>query len=577
MSSFKDSVDYWWHVQMLEGGPTHCSAAVRTQFRNARLRYKLQLRLLRREIHSNIAEHTTTMNCHKVLFQKQKPMIPAIINNCDQDEQPDMWRNYYKTVFSASETACKQDDIFKPIDDKLVLDDKSLCNIFSLQEVYDAISLIDTDKSYKRHYHWKSLFSLNPNHCAFTCLLEIFNCWSQHSLLNYSDVWDLFDTSLSPIPKNGKTDLSTPKAWRPISIGTSENWVLEKIFQQRLLPFSETDDCQFGYKSGHSASHAIELVRILERSPDCHVCMLDASSAFDKLSWCRIRDQLISRNVPLLLVKLLMKQLVSNRISVCGTAFIYPTAGIKQGGVLSGGFFAMCMDELVKDLRGTGAGVILRNLLRMCVLLFAIIYADDIILVARSPYGLKNLITVTFSFAKKYNDLSFNTAKSWILRLGRNNFSPVSVCNISTSECQMYLGVPIGKQSNAQRAAASRLYSKTHILLQQNRDLHRCRYSIKNLCINSYGTVFALETFLTVDSYLRQAHRNLTRSVHTDWRNFSDLPGPNIRSRTLYTTYELDSLEVQHRRRRNNFLIAAEQSNNSIVRTLIGFLPRITA
>ena len=87
--------------------------------------------------------------------------------------------------------------------------------------------------------------------------------------------------------------------------------------------------------------------------------------------------------------------------------------------------------------------------------------------------------------------LSFNPSKSWILRLGRNNFSPVSVCNIPTSDCQMYLGVPIGKRSNAQRAAASKLYRKTHILFQQNRDLHRCRHFIKNLCINSYGTVFA--------------------------------------------------------------------------------------
>ena len=80
------------------------------------------------------------------------------------------------------------------------------------------------------------------------------------------------------------------------------------------------------------------------------------------------------------------------------------------------------------------------------------------------------------------------------------------------------------------------------LLLQQNRELHQCSRAVKNLSINSYGTVlYALETFPTVCSYLRQAHRYLTRCVHTDWYQSADLPGPNIRSRRLYT---VDSLEV---------------------------------
>ena len=94
-------------------------------------------------------------------------------------------------------------------------------------------------------------------------------------------------------PQKGKKDLSTRSAWRPISIGTSENWLLEKILLGRLLPFLETQNCQFGYKRNHSTVHAIELVRTLERKYDAHVRLLDASSVFDKLSWHRIKDQLV--------------------------------------------------------------------------------------------------------------------------------------------------------------------------------------------------------------------------------------------------------------------------------------------
>ena len=113
-------------------------------------------------------------------------------------------------------------------------------------------------------------------------------------------------------------------------------------------------------------------------------------------------------------------------------------------------------------------------------------------------------------------------------------------------------------------------------MLAQNKELFQCSLRIKNLSIVTYGSVYAIETFLSVDSRLRQAHRNLTRAVHKDWRRYADLPGPNIRSRRLYTVYELDSLAVIHRHRRNNFLIKAETSSNEIIRTVIGSLPRIT-
>ncbi len=121
--------------------------------------------------------------------------------------------------------------------------------------------------------------------------------------------WDFFAADLNVIPKKGKVDLSSIKSWRPITVGSSENWLLEKIMQVRLLPFLSTSDCQFGYKSQHSTNHAIEIIRVLERNHDAHVCFLDASSAFDKLSWRRIKDQLVKRNVPSTLIKLVMLQL----------------------------------------------------------------------------------------------------------------------------------------------------------------------------------------------------------------------------------------------------------------------------
>ena len=206
-----------------------------------------------------------------------------------------------------------------------------------------------------------------------------------------------------------------------------------------------------------------------------------------------------------------------------------------------------------------------------------IIYADDILLMARSPRGLKILIDETFKFAALYDDLTFNPSKSCILRLGPHRKPAVSVCSIPTAESYTYLGVEIGRAAKPQLKAAASLYAKSNVMMSQNRELHLCSNAVKNTAINTYGNVYAIETFLSVDSKLRAAHRHMTRAAHTGWRHFADLPGPNITNHRLYTAYHLSSLSEIHRHRRNNFLIAAESSSNRFIRNIIGNLPRITA
>ena len=418
-------------------------------------------------------------------------MIPAVINGCSRSAQPEMWRKYYQNVFKA-ENAPYNGDIFNEINSKILYSPVSSINIskFNISEMNVAISVIDTNKSYSRHFHWKYLNSAFHN--AKLCLLRALNTWSHNVLCNKRDLlWRMFDTNLKPTPKPNKRDMSSVKSWRPISIGTSENWLLEKIFLERLKPYVHTDDSQFGYKPNHSTSHAIELVRVLERTTDTHVCLLDASAAFDSLSWYRVRDQLLKRKVPLSLLKLVLKQLISNRISVCFTKFIYPRAGTKQGGVLSGYIFSACYDDLVSILKTTACGVLYHTFDRNFILICVIIYADDIFLMARSPGGLKTLIERTFCFAHEYDDLKFNAAKSWILRLGPHRRPPVSVLNIPTTECYNYLGVQIGREAKPEHAAATSLYRKCNIMISQNNDLKKCCIPIKNMAIKSYGNVYA--------------------------------------------------------------------------------------
>ena len=573
MMSFKTDVEYWTQLQFLHGGPNNCPPIIKQQLRLSKSRYRHQIRQLRREIEVKLAEKTTLRNCHKQLFKKTKSPAPAMIEGHSRPAQPVMWRSHFHEVFNAEE-APYDGDLLEDIHAKITHADIRNFEYIKLAEMNDILPSINSDKSYQRHHHWEKLHS--ENHAAKLCLLRVFNYWIKNVLDRSPTVdWDFFLTDLNLIPKSGKKDLSLKNSWRPISIGSSENWILEKIILNRLSSFIHTKDCQFGYKPNHSTAHAIELVRELERNYDAHVCLLDASSAFDKLSWYRIKDQLIKRKLPYTLITIVMSQLMSTKIRICGTEVLYPRLGVKQGGVLSGILFSCCYDDLVEDLEKTGIGVLLKTLSKY-MLLCVIVYADDVILIASSPYGLKKLIEKTLLFASRYNDITFNSSKSWIMRFGNHNNPPVPMCNIETSECQLYLGVEIGRQAEQQKRAAGKLYCNANKLFLQNKHLNKCSNEVKNVCINSYGNVYSLENELQMSSKLRQAHRYMTMSVHKNWRQFADLDGPNIRSRLLYTIFNLDSIEVLHRRRRNNFLIQAARHKNHLISGVIGILPRIT-
>ena len=198
---------------------------------------------------------------------------------------------------------------------------------------------------------------------------------------------------------------------------------------------------------------------------------------------------------------------------MCGTNIFYPQLGVKQGGVLSGILFSACYDDLADELENTGVGILYKTLNRF-ILLCVLIYADDILLIASSPYGLKLLIKKTLSFALCYNDITLNPDKSWILRLGNHRKPAVSVLGIPTTECHEYLGVEIGLKADQQKVAAGKLYSRANKLIAQNGELKKCSTRVKNVCIKSYGSVYCIENELSVTSKLRQAHRYMVKLVH---------------------------------------------------------------
>ena len=202
MSSYKTDVDYWLGVQFMHGGPRRCSSFVKQQLRLSKSRYRRQFRNLRREIETNIAESVTLKNCHRQLFKKPKTAPPTMIEGHSRSAQPLMWREHFRNVFCAEETIY-QGDILHDVKSNITSHDVSTFNYINLCEINNVILEINTNKSYKRHHHWKNLRT--ENHAAKLCLTECINFFINNELNNRHSIdWDFFLTALELIPKKGK-------------------------------------------------------------------------------------------------------------------------------------------------------------------------------------------------------------------------------------------------------------------------------------------------------------------------------------------------------------------------------------
>ena len=129
---------------------------------------------------------------------------------------------------------------------------------------------------------------------------------------------------------------------------------------------------------------------------DVYACFVDISKAFDSVDHSILMQKLVEYRVPELFVKLI-KELYSNQnIKVKYMSKFseewHITNGVRQGGVLSGLFFAIYIDSLITNISkmkfGCKLGLFMSNI---------ITYADDIVLLAPSRKGLQNIINELYN------------------------------------------------------------------------------------------------------------------------------------------------------------------------------------
>jgi len=95
--------------------------------------------------------------------------------------------------------------------------------------------------------------------------------------------------------------------------------------------------------------------------------------------------------------------------------------GIRQGGILSPILFSVYVDDLIGQLRASGYGIYIGSIFCGCIL-----YADDIVLLSSSCYGLPKMLDVCEQYGSLW-DIKFNPSKSYACAFGGSHPSNINV------------------------------------------------------------------------------------------------------------------------------------------------------
>lgn len=340
-------------------------------------------------------------------------------------------------------------------------------------------------------------YIINGTPILFNMLAAMFS----HMIIHAHAVKSFCVSTMVPIPKDKRGNLSDSQNYRGIALGSIVYKVLELCIIDKQLNLLHCDDLMFAYKQKLSTIHCVGAVKetisyYLAKNSNVYMCMLDASKAFDRVYLPLLFEKMLDRGICRYICRFLLKTYVNQKMCVCWddcfSSYFDVRNGVKQGGVLSPLLFNIYMEDLVILLKkftigcnvtGTYSGVF--------------IYADDITLLAPSCSGLNVMLRMCEAYAEKHR-IQFNALKTKCMCFSDNDVDEDIHPNIVfmnsqlslVNECVL-LGIPISKKLEPVISySLNRLYANCNrVLLDFKRLPFDTQFSLlSSYCGDAYGS-----------------------------------------------------------------------------------------
>jgi len=403
-------------------------------------------------------------------------------------------------------------------------------------------------------------------------LALVFNCMIIHGFMPDK----IMDTLLSPIVKDKKGKLADSDNYRPLAITCVASKILELLILDRYEMLLKSTDNQFGFKAKHSTDLCIfTLKQVIDyyksMNSAVYLCFLDASKAFDKVNHWKLFEKLLLRNVPYIIVRLLVVWYQTQKFYVQWDNTLsepfYVSNGVRQGGILSPILFNVFTNELSVMLNKASVGCHINS--QPVNHLF---YADDSVILAPTPQALQKLLHICESFANDV-ELEYNTKKTFCMAVLPKWLKSVSTPSIKLNSKNVafvsdhkYLGVILTHNmcddcDIMQQVKAT--YARGNVLISKFR---KCNESVKiklfkTFCNSFYGCNLWVQYHTQAMRKLRSAYGNIFRKLFNtcDRRN----------TRTSMVNMCIDPAVVIIRKLAGSFYVRIFGSDNSLVSCVI--------
>ena len=531
----------FWHSMWNECGRKQ-SGIVYDFMKKNRANYHYKLRALRKnkQNKTKLSVSKTMLRNSSATYWKSTRAIrkhnyntTQMIDGISGDSNiANIFRRKYKSLFNSVESSDKEiADLSQRIQSAVTaecectiktFDESNHCHEICRTGVSKAVAKLKSDKISDNGLVYSNNF-INGRSLLYKSLSILFSSMIYHGFAPQAFIC----ANIIPIPKGSKASLTSSDKYRSIVISSVIGKILDHVIIDRLSDCLKTSDYQFGFKSNSSTVLCSTMVNetiqyyIEKGGKRIYVLLLDATKAFDKVSYKVLFDILLKKNVCPRIVNLLYymysNQLCHVKWGDETSASFSISNGVKQGGVISPLLFSLYIDELFLLLKQSGIGCHVG-----LTYAGAFGYADDIALVAPSLSSLKQMISICEEFAKSHS-IVFNPSKTKLLCFNLDPLSEIppiylNGVQISIVEHEKHLGNYISTNISDRNIIANvcDLYQRSNLLISDFRvcDSQTLDCLHKTYCMHMYGSELWNLNCKYVDEF-RVAWRKIKRRI---WR-----------------------------------------------------------